>query len=339
MRAPGFWFRQNPTPLARLLQPLGKVWGAATLRRMHGEGASAPVPVICIGNAVAGGAGKTPTALAVADLLASRKLRPVFLSRGYGGRLAGPVLVDVSIHSAARVGDEPLLLARRAPTVVAGDRVAGAALAARHGDVIVMDDGFQNPALRKDISLLVVDAASGIGNGLCLPAGPLRAPLGPQIRRAHGLVLIGNGDAGSSVAAEARAMAKPVLRAHLMPEPCAIAELTGRRVLAFAGIGRPGKFAATLRQAGVDVVELVAFPDHHLFSEEDAARLLARARRDGLLLVTTEKDRARIGEGDGPVRRELAAGARVLPVRLRFEDEAALLGVLDTVRMDAMAGS
>ncbi|MGQ4275245.1 tetraacyldisaccharide 4'-kinase [Terrihabitans sp. B22-R8] len=332
MRTPGFWSRTPPTLFARALSPLGAVLGAITARRMAQEGAPSPLPVVCIGNPVAGGAGKTPTALIVAELLKGFGHAPVFLSRGYGGRAVGPLLVDPQIHSAAETGDEPLLLARTAPTIVARDRVAGASLAAAHGSVIVMDDGFQNPSLRKDLVFLVVDGGSGIGNGLCLPAGPLRAPLGRQLPRAHALVLIGEGEAGEAVADLARAAALPVHRAHLVPDPEIAVGLPGRRVLAFAGIGRPEKFADTLRRTGADVVDLVSFADHRPLTAEDAALLLDRSRRDELILVTTEKDRVRIGRpAQGPLA-ELASSTHVLPVTLRFEKETAVRSQLSHLR-------
>ncbi|MFC5066650.1 tetraacyldisaccharide 4'-kinase [Flaviflagellibacter deserti] len=324
MRAPDWWWRDRPTNLARFLEPLGSIIGVITARRLAERGGRADIPVICVGNPVAGGAGKTPTAIAVAGILKRNGRRPVFLSRGYGGRLAGPVQVDPARHGSVDVGDEPLLLARYAPAIVSGDRLEGAALAASLGDVIVMDDGFQNPSLSKDLSLLVVDGGSGVGNGLCVPAGPLRAPLDEQLARAQGLVLIGKGAAGERVASAAAGRGLAIHRGSLEPDRRAAAGLRGLDVLAFAGIGRPDKFADTLRSVGADVVQLTAFGDHHRFTAHEARALLMAAERAQLTLVTTEKDMVRLsGAADASVR-ELARRSRVLPVALVFEDGDAL---------------
>jgi len=267
-----------------------------------------------------GGAGKTPTALALARMLAAAGRRPIFLSRGYGGTLAGPVEVDPARHRAADVGDEPLLLARTAPTIVARDRVRGAGMAVAAGaDVIVMDDGFQNPSLAKDFSVLVIDARRGIGNGRVIPAGPLRAPLDAQLTRAHALVVIGTSSRALNIAAKARARSIPVFAARFQPDAGFIAALGGARVLAFAGIGDPKKFFATLAEAGIAVAAMRSFPDHHRYTREEARALCDNADRAGLVLVTTEKDFARLA-GDDEVA-QLAAHARALPVTVAFEDE------------------
>jgi tetraacyldisaccharide 4'-kinase len=325
MRAPAFWRARQPTLTARVLRPAASLYGAIAARRMRRPGERASVPVICVGNFTAGGAGKTPTALALARILRELGAEPAFLSRGYGGRLAGPVLVDPARHGAADVGDEPLLLARAAPTVVSRDRPAGARLCAESGaTVIVMDDGLQNRSLRKDLALAVVDGETGTGNGLCLPAGPLRAPLSAQWPLADALVVIGVGDAGEVVAEAAAARGKPVLRASLRPEAETAARLQGRRVLAFAGIGRPEKFFATLEACGVVIARARALPDHHPYTEGDIRKLLEGARRDALLPVTTEKDLVRIAG----LRPELAQAVTALPVTLLFSDEEPLLRML-----------
>ena len=269
---------------------LSAIYGSIAGSRMRQQGAPAPVPVLCIGNLVAGGAGKTPAALALSARLAELGRSPVFLSRGYGGRLAGPVRVNPDQHTPADVGDEPLLLARAGPAVVARDRPAGAALAAEIGDVVVMDDGFQNPSLRKDLSFAVVDAATGVGNGFCLPAGPLRAPLAAQWPSVDALILVGEGEAGDQVGRLAERQRKPVLRAWLTPDAAVAAGLAGVRVFAFAGIGRPEKFFETLRRSGALVEQTRAYPDHRPYSAGEIARLLAEAGAAGLLPVTTEKD-------------------------------------------------
>jgi tetraacyldisaccharide 4'-kinase len=255
MRAPGFYFRR-PGLAAFLLLPFAMAYGAAASWRMRRSGSRASVPVICVGNPTLGGAGKTPAAIAIAQMLAAMGERPVFLSRGYGGGERGPVRADPARHSAREVGDEPLLLAGVFPTIVARDRVAGATLAAAQGaSVIVMDDGFQNPALVKDLSLLMVDAATGIGNGDVFPAGPLRAPLHVQLAAAQALVRVGRGEASGFVEEQAKAAGLKVLAAELMPDPQIAARLKGKPLLAFAGIGHPEKFFATLRALGATIAE------------------------------------------------------------------------------------
>ncbi|TMK20987.1 MAG: tetraacyldisaccharide 4'-kinase [Alphaproteobacteria bacterium] len=315
MREPSFWWGEASLASA-LLAPLAAIYGAVAQARLGGRGRRAGAPVVCIGNLTVGGAGKTPTALAVARMLAAAGERPVFLSRGYGGTLAGPVRVDPARHGAYDVGDEPLLLARMAPTIVARDRVKGAAIAAG-ASVIVMDDGFHNPSLTKDFSVLVVDARRGIGNGRVIPAGPLRAPLDAQLSRAHALVVVGASSRAVAVAATARDI--PVLQARLRPDAAFIAGLGGARVLAFAGIGDPEKFFLTLADAGVALAARRSFPDHHRYTRAQAKALCEEAARAGLVLVTTEKDLARLGGADEAA--ELAAQARALPVTLAFEDE------------------
>ncbi|MCJ2035276.1 tetraacyldisaccharide 4'-kinase [Methylobacterium sp. J-068] len=318
MRPPAFWDAEAGHPAARFLAPLGALYGRHTAARMDRPGATAPCPVLCIGNFGLGGAGKTPTALAVAALLRDLGAHPAFLTRGYGGRLSGPLRVEPGRHRAHETGDEPLLLARVAPTILARDRPAGARLCvARGADVIVMDDGLQNPSLTKNLSLAVVDAGAGLGNGRPFPAGPLRVPLARQWPHVHGLVVIGAGARGEAVAEMARRRGCPVHRARLVPG----ADLAGRRVLAFAGIGRPEKFFASLREAGAEVVATRAFADHHPYGARDTAGLADEAARRGLDLVTTAKDHVRLEPA-------FAACVSVLPVALRFAEEAALLAQL-----------
>lgn len=317
MKAPAFWW-EHGSAAAALLAPAGWLWGRIAAARMARPGRRAAVPVVCIGNLVAGGAGKTPTAMAVARLLAARGLRPVFLSRGYGGTLREPTLVDPARHTATECGDEPLLLARLRPTVVAADRVAGAALAVRHGDVIVMDDGLQNPSLVKDITVAVVDGARGVGNGRCIPAGPLRAPLAAQWPQVHALLVIGPDAPGEALAAEAAGRSLPAIRAALVPDPDAAGRLAGRRVFAFAGIGNPEKFFATLQACGAEVAVRRPLADHHAFGPQEVEGLVREAESAGLLPVTTEKDAARI-----PPATRTALGDRlaVLPVALSCEGD------------------
>jgi tetraacyldisaccharide 4'-kinase len=315
MRAPGFWSKPGH-PLAWALSPLGALYGAVTAHRLRQPGQTAAVPVLCVGNFTAGGAGKTPVALALAERLVALGRRPVFLTRGYGGQIRAPILVDVARHDAAATGDEPQLLARAAPTVVSPDRAAGAALASRHGDVIVMDDGLQNPSLRKTAAVAVVDGATGLGNGLCIPAGPLRAPMSAQWPLVEAVVVMGEGAAGGAVAAEARRRGCKVISARLEPTPGARA-LSGQRVFAFAGIGRPEKFFASLAEVGAEVVGTKAFADHQPYDARSVARLREEAATRRLQLVTTAKDMVRLraalpGDPFGDVA--------VLDVRARFDD-------------------
>jgi tetraacyldisaccharide 4'-kinase len=316
MREPAFWWQPGS---GILLSPIGGIYGLAAALRMRSPGRSAGVPVICVGNFTVGGAGKTPAALLVGRLLLAAHQRVFFLSRGYGGRLRGPVRVDPTVHSAAAVGDEPLLLARLAPTIVARNRAAGAEAARRDGaSVIVMDDGFQNPALTKDLSILLVDGRRGVGNGRVIPAGPLRAPLGTQMARADAVVLVDPPHHTAAIVERARQRQVAIYHARLEPDRDTMAALSGRKVLAFAGIGDPEKFFATLADAGIAVAERVSFPDHHRYRAADARALLARADADNLMLLTTEKDLVRLA---GKRRlATLSARANALPVRLVIEE-------------------
>ncbi|MDF2115810.1 tetraacyldisaccharide 4'-kinase [Roseiarcaceae bacterium H3SJ34-1] len=297
MRAPAFWWTERPDVRALALSPLGMAFGAVTSRRMQRPGTRAGVPVICIGNFVAGGAGKTPTAIAVANILIRLGERPFFLSRGYGAtvRSGSPIRVDPEKHTFREVGDEPLLLARVAPTIVAADRVAAARAAVRAGaSVIVMDDGLQNPSLVKNLSIAVVDGATGIGNGLCIPAGPLRAPLEDQLALTHAVLIIGTGSRGDEIAEAARAHDLAVIEATLEPTAASRARLSRQKIIAFAGIGRPEKFFETLRGLGATLVQAIPFPDHHRFSSGDISTLKSASRQFGATLVTTEKDYVRL---------------------------------------------
>jgi tetraacyldisaccharide 4'-kinase len=299
MHEPAFWYRPSSW-ISRLLMPLGALYGAIAGRRLQRQGFDAGIPVLCIGNYHVGGAGKTPAVLALAKMLRELGETPVVLSRGYGGRLRGPIKVDPERHVAADVGDEPLMMARTVPVVVARDRVDGVALARSQGaSVILMDDGFQNPAIAKDASLIVIDGERGLGNGCVFPAGPLRAPLQAQFERTDALIVVGDGPAAKAVAAAVAARGKPVLSAHLKPHDGSVASLRGRRALAFAGIGDPARFFRTLRGSGIEVVGERAFADHHPFSKGEIETLIAEAKRDELTLVTTEKDLARLRKADG----------------------------------------
>ena len=330
MREPSFWWR-DAGAAAGLLSPVAALYGAVAAHRMAQPGRRIGAPVICVGNLTLGGAGKTPAAIALARLLQAEGARPVFLTRGYGGSLAGPVEVS-GAHAASEVGDEPLLLARVARTIVARDRVAGALAALAAGaDIIVMDDGFQNPALAKTFSLIVVDGRRGIGNGRVFPAGPLRAPLDRQIDRTQALLIVGEpGPAAQPPLAAARERGRAVLAGRLVPDAQAVARLKGRPALAFAGIADPEKFFATLRDAGIAVAATQAFPDHHRLSAAEADDLVTRAQRADLALVTTEKDLARMHGDDATAT--LARRALSLPITLVFDDEKTLERLLDTIR-------
>jgi tetraacyldisaccharide 4'-kinase len=299
MREPAFWHRPSSW-ISLLLMPLGAIYGLVAGRRLQRQGFDAGVPVLCIGNYHVGGAGKTPAVLALTRMLRDLGETPVVLSRGYGGRLRGPVRVDPERHIAVDVGDEPLMLARTVAVVVARDRIGGVALARSQGaSVILMDDGFQNPAIAKDASLIVIDGDRGLGNGRVFPAGPLRAPLPPQLARTDALIVVGDGNAAAAVAAAIAARGRPVLPAHLRADDASVAALDGKRVLAFAGIGDPARFFRTLHASGIEVVLERAFADHHPFAESEIKTLLAEAKREALTLVTTEKDLARLCSGGG----------------------------------------
>lgn len=316
MHEPAFWHRPSSL-LSSMLSPLAAIYGAVAARRLTVPGLDVGIPVLCVGNYHVGGAGKTPATLALVHLLREMGEMPVVLSRGYGGALRGPVSVDPLRHAAADVGDEPLMMARDVPVVVARERVDGAAMArSRNASVILMDDGFQNPAIAKDASLIVIDAGRGLGNGRVLPAGPLRAPLPPQLARTDALIVVGSGTAADAVAKAIAAKGGPVLRAHLVPDENVVAALRGKPVLAFAGIGDPAKFFMTLRHSGIDVAAEAAFADHHPFTTEEIERLVAEAGRSGLTAVTTEKDFVRLSS--------MPHAKAIVPfaVTLQFEDPA-----------------
>ncbi len=294
MREPAFWYGP-PSWMSRLLMPLGALYGAVTAWRMARAGALSELPVFCIGNYHVGGAGKTPVTMALAAMLREMGEQPFVVSRGYGGQLGGPLRVDPNIHAAADVGDEPLMMGSSLPVIVSRDRVAGATLASAQGaSVILLDDGFQNPALAKDASFIVIDSGRGVGNACVFPAGPLRTPLVPQIARTDALIVVGHGKAAEAVASVVAAQDAPVLRAVLQPDQNSLAALRGKSVLAFAGIGDPVRFFATLRTNGVNVADTASFPDHHPYSIRDMEKLTASAAARSLTLVTTEKDIARL---------------------------------------------
>jgi tetraacyldisaccharide 4'-kinase len=325
MRAPEFWRGSDHTAriAAALLSPIGFLYGATVAwRRRNAQPYRPRAKVICVGNLTVGGTGKTPVAIALAAMLAKRGLKPMFLTRGYGGKEHGPIFVNLAHDRAAQVGDEPLLLAHMAPAIVARDRAAGARLADEaQADIIIMDDGHQNFSVAKDLSLVVVDAATGFGNRHVLPAGPLREPVSQGLARADAIVLTGDGnpDLGK--------FQDPVLRTHFKPAP--VGDLHGQRVVAFAGTGRPEKFFDTLKMLGATVVEVTPFEDHHTYTAAELARLKAKARAANALLITTEKDFVRLSPAE---RTDVAT----LPVAAAFDDPTAIESLLDRL-LPAMA--
>ena len=315
MKSPAFW-QDRGSPLGYLLAPLGWSYAGTTAWRLaHGHPWKAPVPVICVGNLTAGGAGKTPIVRDLAQRLKADGLNVGILSRGYGGTEKGPLRVEPTLHSADMVGDEPLLLARDAPCWIARNRPAGAkAMAADGIDVIVMDDGLQNPSLVKDLSIIVADGATGFGNGRAIPAGPLRETVEAGIRRADMLIVTGDDRQGliEEFSIQIRTLQANVSIRNVLP---------AGPLLAFAGIGRPEKFRATLAEAGANVAAFQAFADHHAYSDPELTGLASRARDLGAELVTTEKDWVRL---NGEWRSRIKA----IGVDVVWRDEAGITALL-----------
>ena len=323
MRTPDAWSRKGA--VSTMLLPVSWLYALGTAMRVQRAPRYAPpAPAICVGNLTAGGAGKTPVVLSLARWFLERGRRPFAVSRGYGGRLAGPVRVDPAVHTAREVGDEPLLLAGTLPTVVARDRAAGAHAAVEGGaDILLLDDGHQNPAVAKALSLVVVDGGFGFGNGRTIPSGPLRETVGRGLARANAVVIVGADSAGAMHRCRREAGGLPLLDAHFLPTEAALA-LQSRKVVAFAGIGRPDKFFETVKDIGADLTEAMAYPDHYPFPETEIMFICEVAQERGAIPVCTEKDYMR-----------LPADARLMvtpvPVTLEWRDPDALDRLLEAV--------
>jgi tetraacyldisaccharide 4'-kinase len=327
--APKFWYRK-PGMLARALSPLSALYARiARSRASRITPYRSKLAVICIGNFTAGGGGKTPTAIAIATLLKAQGMRPCFLTRGYGGKIEGPHLVGEK-DSAAEVGDEPLLLAAVAPTVIAANRADGAKfIEGLDANVIVMDDGFQNPQLKKDLSLIAVDSGRGVGNGFVLPAGPLRAPLGEQLDKADALIVIGEGDKATSLEEDFTKAGKKVFNARIVPQGDT-RWLGVLPVIGFAGIARPSKFFESLRNHGARLIDERSYRDHYRYSERQARSLLKEAKDYRAMLVTSEKDWVRLPDDRETQAGELNFRSRPLQIALQFEDASAVEALLAT---------
>lgn len=323
---PSWWYQPTPSRIATLLQPLGALYGLAAAQRYHrARPYRSRLPVICVGNFTAGGTGKTPLAIHLCERLKAAGYEPAALTRAYGGRLSGPYWVNPRSDVAGDVGDEALLLARAAPTLIARDRRIGARaieVGPHPVTVVVMDDGLQNPALVKDLTVAVIDGSRGLGNGLVMPAGPLRAALEFQLELTDAIVVnegVAEASAGNPVTDWLRhRFAGPVLRAGVAPAG-STEWVQAARVVAWAGIGAPQRFFATVRTLGANVVETVTFRDHQWLGEDDARGLLDLARRHAATLVTTEKDAARLAGAHG-LCGELRAASRAVAVRLTFPE-------------------
>ena len=318
MKQPDFWNKRGG--LLLLLMPAALIWTfVGRLKRKLARPYTPSIPVLCVGNVNVGGTGKTPVSLSIGRMLLEKGLKVAYLSRGYGGSEVGPLQVDPEVHTSAEVGDEPLLLGRLAPTIVARDRVAGAkALEALGAEVILMDDGLQNPSVTKTASLMVVDGAVGFRNRKVMPAGPLREPLRDALARVDAVVRI-----GPDISNSGRWLRDlPVFGARFEPTASTL-DLNGKAVLGFAGIGRPEKFAETLVEIGAKLVDFVAFDDHAPYTPEAMMALVEQAEAQDAVLVTTEKDLVRL-----PI--EARAMVTPVPISLAWENQEAIEELLKT---------
>ena len=327
MQPPEFWYSQKSSLISLLLAPAGWVYGlVSAIRQDRAEPWQAPIPIICIGNLVAGGQGKTPTVLSVGNSLKKHGKAVHFLSRGYGGSLEGPHQVEPNTHTAKDVGDEPLLLAEIAPTWISADRQAGIEAAHAAGaEIIVMDDGFQNPSVKKDLSIIVIDGGAGFGDGRLIPAGPLREGVTVGLSRAQAVVIIGEDrfNLEGALADIAKGYSQNPIQtftAHLKPDAAATS-LQDRKVYAFAGIGRPRKFFNTLLEIGCDIVGVKAFADHHPYTETEISYLQEIAKSEEAILATTAKDHVRLPDSQ-------KKDVTIVSVTLDWTDASALDSLL-----------
>ena len=330
---PSWWYNKNISPPA-LLSPISYLYGKIVCYRWEKtKSYKSQIPVICIGNFTVGGAGKTPTSLYICNLLIELGERPVFLSRGYGGTEKGPRIVSFDFDHSGHVGDEPLLLAKSAPTVICANRAKGAEFIEQHDEldpsVIIMDDGFQNPGLHKDLNIVVIDAMSGIGNGRVFPSGPLRAPLDFQKTKADILLTIGKSSLPRIETPEAlniSATIEPVSEQQdWLKDP----------IIAYTGIARPEKFYKTLQELGANIKQTFSYPDHHQFSEKEVKMLLNKSKSHSYKLVTTEKDFVRLRNSEENYK-ELRASSNVVKVDLSLsqKDRESLKQVISDMLFD-----
>ena len=329
MQQPDFWYGSKYSITAHLLWPVSLAYSLVyKIKKTFSKSWRASVPVVCVGNLSVGGTGKTPTAITIAEYFIQRNIDIHFLSRGYGKTLAGPIRVDPSQHTAIDVGDEPLLLAKIAPTWVSADRRAGAELAISAGaKTLIMDDGFQNTSIHKDISILVIDGEVGFGNGKIFPAGPLRENVENGIKKANAVLIVGDDTKRLTISIKNfQNLALKILNGHLIPELNDI-NLKGERVLAFAGIGRPEKFFRTVRSLGCKISETAEFNDHHNYTVDEINNLERRAKNMNAILVTTSKDRIRLDKAS-------AINVIEIPVILKLEDSSELLDLLKPILPD-----
>lgn len=330
MRTPNFWYDQNKSALATLLMPFSTIYRAASVLCSSSVTPwHSLIPVLCVGNVVAGGAGKTPVAISLGRRLIERGTAVHYLTRGYGGSLPGPARIDIENHTSKQTGDEALLLARTAPTWVARNRKDGILAATMAGaGTVIMDDGFQNPSVQKTASIIVVDGAFGFGNGRLIPAGPLREPIAAALERADAVALIGGDKTGVLDKINSIDANKPLLHANIEPGPEAD-QLKGAKVMAFAGIGLPQKFFTFLEDLGCDVAATQSFADHHAYTAADMTRLQKQAEACGARLVTTEKDAVRIPA-------DARSGIAVLSIKVTWQDEFAVDDLLDRLFPDGL---
>lgn len=306
MKTPGFWYQPQGL-VSNLLWPLGWLYGkGAKIKSLLKKPQHFQVPIISIGNIVSGGSGKTPTAIALMEILKAQGYKVHFVTRGYGGREKGPVSVDFNHHQSRDVGDEPLLLAQHAPTWVAKKRATGVQKAIENGaEIIILDDGHQTMTLYKDVSLVVVDLMQKFGNGCVIPAGPLREDLSEGLKRADGFIAIGKGEIKSL---------QPIFKAQIVTQPL---NFSSNRVVAFCGLGFPQKFYRSLQELGLELVATETFPDHYQYKDEDLFRLRKLAQKHNSVLITTRKDLVKIPP---PWQEQL----HVLDITIDFEDPGKL---------------